>query len=80
MVGPIPTALGQRYAIGINDDPRAATGAAPSTGARRVQTCHGICTQCTVKRSNGEKTLAYVKECNAEFGDGVPLYAQHGES
>ena len=36
MVGPIPTALGQRYAIGINDDPRAATGAAPSTGARRA--------------------------------------------
>ena len=35
-MGPIPTALGQRYAIGINDDPRAATGAAPSTGARRA--------------------------------------------
>ena len=45
-----------------------------------LQTCHGICTQCTVKRSNGEKTLAYVKECNAESGDGAPLYAQHGES
>ena len=34
--------------------------------------------QCTVKRSKGEEMLAYVKECDAESGDGAPLYTQHG--
>ena len=34
--------------------------------------------QCTMKHRNGEETLAYVKECDAESGDGAPLYTQHG--
>jgi len=31
-----------------------------------------------MKRRNGEETLAYVKECDAESGDGAPVYTQHG--
>lgn len=31
-----------------------------------------------MKRRNGEEALAYVKECDAESGDGAPLYTQHG--
>lgn len=34
--------------------------------------------QCTMKRRNGEEALAYVKECDAESGDGAPVYTQHG--
>ena len=34
--------------------------------------------QFTMKRRKGEETLAYVKECDAESGDGAPLYTQHG--
>jgi hypothetical protein len=31
-----------------------------------------------MKHRNGEETLAYVKECDAESGDGAPLYTQNG--